>query len=116
MKTKHYTRITFILIALIFTSTAGVLKAQTVVDDPHMGIIPAPASVTPTTGKFVFSQKTPIKATHPKDRTVTWFKNYLADDLHFHNAISKYSGKVKSLNGTTIILTDKGAEKLPKEG
>jgi hexosaminidase len=116
MKTKQYTRITFILIALIIISTAGVLKAQTVADDPHMGIIPAPASVTRTTGTFVFSQKTLIKATHPKDRTVTWFKNYLADDLHFHNAISKYSGKSKSLKGTTIILTDKGAEKLPKEG
>src|SRR6201996_2377317 len=96
--------------------TAKHVKAQAAADDPPLGIIPAPASVTKTSGTFNFSQKTLIKADKPKDRSVTWFKNFLADNLHFNNAVSKYSGKSASGKGSTIILTSKGSAKLPKEG
>ncbi|HTD99667.1 MAG TPA: family 20 glycosylhydrolase [Mucilaginibacter sp.] len=120
MKQTHKTRANFfwIVIITLFIITINVsdIKAQAPTDDPHMGIIPAPASVIKNQGTFNFSQKTLIKADHPKDRSVVWLKNFLADDLHFHNSISKYNRKNKSLKGTTIILTAKGAEKLPKEG
>ncbi len=104
------------IIVVALTIKTNVVKAQTAVADPHLGIIPAPASVTTSPGTFEFSQATFIKADNPKDRSVVWLKNFLASSLHFHNVISKYKTKVKSLKGTGIYLTAKGSEKLPKEG
>jgi len=110
-------RIKFVLIILIVLSIPfSQLRAQKPADDPHMGIIPAPLSVTKIDGTFDLSQKTTIKADRPKDKAITWFRNFLADNLHFHNTITKYSGKSSAKKGTTIILTAKGSQKLPKEG
>src|SRR6202000_1755078 len=116
MKIKQYTRIILIWIVLVLISGVNNVKAQTVADDPHMGIIPAPASVTRNPGTFVFSQKTLIKSDRPKDRSVTWFKNYLSDNQNFHNSIAKYTKSGGSSKGSTIVLTSRGAEKLSKEG
>jgi len=116
MKSAIKLNCVWITCAALLVLTASSLKAQTAVDDPHMGIIPAPVSVTRNAGTFNFSQKTQVRADHPKDRSITWFKNFLAENLNFHNIVSKYSGKSRSTKGSTIILTSKGAAKLPKEG
>jgi len=101
------------LLILVSLTINGV-KAQTTVDDPYLGIIPAPTSVTKTAGTFNFNQATFIKADNPKDRSVVWFKDYLGNNLHFGNAITKYKGKSSPTTG--IYLTAKGSDKLPKEG
>jgi hexosaminidase len=98
---------------LILTSQ---VKAQTPVDDPHLGIIPAPASIIKAQGTFVFSQLTQIKADNIKDRNVVFLKDFLLNSRHFNNKLSKYNSKVKLTKGTTLILTTKGAAALPKEG
>ncbi|MDB5136567.1 MAG: beta-N-acetylhexosaminidase [Mucilaginibacter sp.] len=113
---QHKPKLNLIWSTLILLLAFGKLQAQTPANDPYMGIIPAPASVTQNSGTFNFSSTTLIKADHPKDRSVTWFRNFLSDNLHFHNSISKYITKNKSLKGTTIILTAKGSEKLAKDG
>src|ERR1700754_1272021 len=98
---------------LLFTFGA---KAQTPVDDPHYGIIPAPASITNAKGTFVFSQLTQIKADNIKDRNILFLKDFLLNNRHFNNKLSKYNPKIKSSKGTTLILTAKGSATLPKEG
>jgi hexosaminidase len=103
-------------IALACTFQANVTKAQTPADDPHMGIIPAPASITKTTGTFVFSQLTQIKADNPNDRNVVFLKDFLLNNRHFNNKVSKYNAKVRSAKGTQLVLTAKGSAALPKEG
>jgi len=67
-------------------------------------------------GTFDFSQATLIKADNPKGRPVALLKDFLTDQLHLHNRISKYKTRVRSLRGTVVYLTEKGSEKLPKEG
>lgn len=120
MKHKHKTQAKSIWISLIIlaaiTINTTIIKAQTAADDPHLGIIPAPVSVTKNTGTFDFSQATFIKADDPKDRSVALLSGFLADDLHLHNKVTKYKTKSKSLQGTGIYLTAKGSAKLPKEG
>jgi len=111
-QTKFPLIILVILSALIVNTSS--LKAQITADDPHMGIIPAPASVTKSAGTFTFSNATQIKADDPKNRAVIWFKNYLAENLHLHNKIIKNSSR--SLKGAGIYLTAKGAKDLPNEG
>jgi len=115
---KHYTLPTKALLVtvctlLLFTFS---IKAQTTVDDPHYGIIPAPASITKAQGTFVFSQLTQIKADNIKDRNVVFLKDFLLNNRHFNNKLSKYNPKIKSGKGTTLVLTAKGAAALPKEG
>lgn len=76
---------------------------------PHAGIIPAPVMVTHTNGTFVLSRQTIIKADHPADKAVVFLTNYLQ---RIRNKLSgAAAGQV-----TTIELTGKGAENLPKEG
>jgi len=120
MKQKQKARSKCIWIALIilvtFSININTINAQTAVEDPHLGIIPAPSSVSRNPGTFNFSQATPIKADNLKDKSVIWFQNFLASDLHFHNKISKYNSKVKSSKGWGIFLTAKGSKKLPNEG
>lgn len=101
---------------LVVSLQNGNVSAQITVDDPHMGIIPAPASVTKNTGSYTFSQLTLIKADNPKDKAVLWLKDYLQSNRHLNNKISKYNSKLKSAKSTGLILTAKGADKLPKEG
>lgn len=115
MKTKYHAITQGICAALILACLSNV-QAQAPAKDPHMGIIPAPASVTQNPGVFNLSQRTIIRADRPKDRSVIWFKDFLADNLHLHNRVARYSSKSRSSQGTTIILTARGADKLPKEG
>ena len=103
------------LFALIFTLSLQA-SAQTPADDPHMGIIPAPASLVKTKGVFVFSQLTQVKTDNPKDKTTAFLRDFLLNNRHFNNKLSKYNPKLKIAKGTTLILTAKGSEKLPKEG
>ncbi len=103
--------------ALSFILALGLkTHAQTPADDPHMGIIPAPASLTKTNGVFVFSQLTQVKTDNPKDKITVFLHDFLLNNRHFNNRLSKYNPKLRSTKGTTLILTAKGAEKLPKEG
>ncbi|RYU88008.1 beta-N-acetylhexosaminidase [Mucilaginibacter terrigena] len=91
-------------------------KAQTPADDPQLGIIPAPASITKNSGVFVFSQLTQVKADNPKDKTISFLRDFLLNNRHFNNKFGKYNSKIKSTKGTTLVLTSIGADKLPKEG
>jgi hexosaminidase len=105
-----------LIIPVVLTVNTSAVKAQTNIEDPHLGIIPAPASVTRDAGTFNFNQATTIKADNPKDKSVVWFRNFIAENLHFHNKIAKYYSKGKSSKGTGIYLTAKGSAKLPNEG
>ena len=100
----------FIVVLLINLSS---VKAQTAVSDPHLGIIPAPASVVQKPGTFNFTGKTVIKADNPKDKSVALLKSFLADNRHFNNKILKNG---KTIKGSGIFLTSRGANKLPAEG
>jgi hexosaminidase len=117
MNKNHPSQLKVLLITLnILLLLAFQTWAQAPVDDPHLGIIPAPASITKTQGIFVFSQLTQIKADNPNDRVVLFLKDFLLNNRHFNNKISKYNAKVKSNTGTRLILTAKGSASLPKEG
>lgn len=86
-------------------------------NDPNMGIIPAPFSVTKTEGTFTFSQLTQIKADDPEDRSVLLLRDFLLNNQHFNNKLSRYNPKARlSRNSTTLILTAIGSETLPEEG
>jgi hexosaminidase len=91
------------------------VNAQTTITDPHMGIIPAPASVVQNPGTFDFNRQTLIKADNPKDRSVALLKSFLVDNRHFNNKILRNS-RGKTLKGSGIFLTSRGADKLPAEG
>lgn len=116
MNQSYPPRLTFLLIILSLLIFTFQTNAQTLNDDPHLGIIPAPASITKAQGSFVFSQLTQIKADNIKDRNVAFLKDFLLNSRHFNNKLSKYNSKVKSAKGTTLILTAKGSAALPKEG
>jgi len=120
MSQKQKIRIKSIWIAVIILAAITVnvrsVNAQTTVADPYLGIIPAPGSVEVKPGTFDFSQATLIKADNPKGRPVALLKDFLTDQLHLHNRISKYKTRVRSLRGTVVYLTEKGSQKLPKEG
>jgi hexosaminidase len=121
MKSKLKPQTKFIWIALTFTVALSVVfnnvKAQApVAADPYLGIIPAPASVIKDPGTFDFTKMTLIKADNPNDRSVALLKSFLINNRHFNNRISKYSSKNKTIKGTGLILTSKGADKLPNEG
>ncbi len=76
MKHKHTIHAKCIRISLVIlvagTINTTIAWAQTAADDPHLGIIPAPLSVTKNNGTFDFSQATFIKADNPKDRSVVF--------------------------------------------
>jgi hexosaminidase len=115
MNTKNFLKKALFAISLAFALTLQA-NAQTPADDPHLGIIPAPASIQKTTGVFVFSGLTRIRVDNPKDKTTAFLKDFLLNNRHFNNRLSKYNPRIKSTGGTTLILTAKGADKLPKEG
>ena len=115
MKLNHLPKKAFFAFAILFVLTLEA-NAQTTPDDPHMGIIPAPASLVKNKGVFVFSQLTQVKVDNPKDKTTAFLKDFLLNNRHFNNKLSKYNPKLKSAKGTTLILTAKGSEKSPKEG
>ncbi|SDP55932.1 hexosaminidase [Mucilaginibacter sp. OK268] len=116
MNQNYTARLNFLLTVLSFLMLTFQARAQAPNDDPHLGIIPAPASITKAPGTFVFSQLTQIKADNIKDRNVAFLKDFLLNSRHFNNKVSKYNSKVKSAKGSTLILTAKGAAALPKEG
>jgi hexosaminidase len=116
MNQNFIPRLKFLLVILCLLTFTYQANAQATNDDPHMGIIPAPASIIKAQGTFVFSQLTQIKADNIKDRNVAFLKDFLLNSRHFNNKLSKYNPKIKSTKGTTLILTAKGAAALPKEG
>ena len=116
MNQNSIPRLNFLLTVFSCLILAMQVKAQAPADDPHLGIIPAPTSITKAQGTFVFSQLTQIKADNIKDRNIAFLKDFLLNSRHFNNKLSKYNPKVKSTKGTTLILTAKGAAALPKEG
>lgn len=116
MNQNYSSRLKSLLIITCFLAFAFQVKAQTPVDDPHMGIIPAPASITKATGTFVFSQLTLIKADNIKDRNIAFLKDFLLNNRHFNNKLSKYNSRIRSNKGTWLVITSKGAATLPKEG
>jgi hexosaminidase len=116
MNQNYSSRLKSLLIITCFLAFVFQVKAQTPVDDPHMGIIPAPASITKATGTFVFSQLTLIKADNIKDRNIAFLKDFLLNNRHFNNKLSKYNSRIRSNKGTWLVITSKGAAALPKEG
>jgi hexosaminidase len=115
-KPYYLTKLVALAGFFIFLAQAGQVAAQTTPDDPHLGIIPAPASITKSSGLFVFGPTTPIKADNPKDKAVLWLRDYLQDNRHLSIKIAKFGTKLKAAKTKGLILTAKGAEKLPKEG
>ena len=102
----------FALTLVLFISLVDVALAQ---NDPYEGIIPAPVSLVKTTGTFTFGKGTVVKADKPKDKAVELFKDFLVNNRGLTNKVIKYNSKTKSA-GTSVILTSRGAEKLPAEG
>ncbi|MBD1364758.1 family 20 glycosylhydrolase [Mucilaginibacter sp. ZT4R22] len=107
-------RILSAFIALFVFLQVNTAFAQAVADDPYMGIIPAPASLKKAAGMFRFNASTQIKADKPTDKTILFLKDFLKNNRHFTNKISKYNRKAKTATG--LILTSVGADKLPAEG
>jgi hexosaminidase len=119
MKQNHLPKKLLIYsLLLIFTLQTINTKAQAPAqaNDPYLGIIPAPASVKKVPGTFVFSQLTKIKADVPKGKFAALLHDFLLNNRHFNNRISKYNPRLKSAKGTTLTITSVGANKLPKEG
>jgi hexosaminidase len=102
----------FALTLVLFVSLVDAAVAQ---NDPYQGIIPAPLSLIKTTGTFTFGKLTVVKADKPKDKAVELFKDFLVNNRGLANKVIKYSPKTKG-GGTSVILTSRGAEKLPAEG
>jgi hexosaminidase len=98
-------------LAFLFLFTCA--RAQD--NDPYLGIIPAPASLTKSPGTFTFSRATVIRADKPKDKTVAFLHDFLANNQHFSNKTVKYYKKAR-LKGTNVVLTSVGAADLPSEG
>jgi hexosaminidase len=107
-------RFLFAAIAIFTLISVTNANAQTSADDPYMGIIPAPASVKKAAGTFRFTASTQIKADKPGDKTVLFLKDFLKNNRHFNNKVSKYNRKAKTSTG--LVLTSVGADKLPAEG
>jgi hexosaminidase len=84
-------------------------------NDPNLGIIPAPASLVKTTGTFNFGKLIVIRADKPNDKSVELLKDFLSDNRHLKTKVLKYTPQSK-VSGTSLVLTSRGAEKLPKEG
>ena len=104
--------------ALLFLLTLGLTaaKAQGPVDDPYLGIIPAPASVVKEKGVFILSNKTQIKADNTRDKTVLFLLDFLQNNRHITNKVSYFNPKASYGSGTRIILTSIGSKDLPAEG
>ncbi|XHR92076.1 family 20 glycosylhydrolase [Mucilaginibacter sp. UC70_90] len=115
-KAHYLTKLITLASFFIFLGQTNKVSAQVTTDDPHLGIIPAPASITKNTGTFTFSQRTAIKADNPKDKAVLWLKSYLQDTRHLNIKVAKYNSKLKAAKSRGLILTAKGANKLPAEG
>jgi hexosaminidase len=115
-KAHYLTKLITLASFFIFLGQTNKASAQITPDDPHLGIIPAPASITKNSGTFTFSQLTAIKADNPKDKAVLWLKSYLQDTRHPNIKITKYNSKLKAAKSRGLILTAKGANKLPAEG
>ncbi|WP_183567337.1 family 20 glycosylhydrolase [Mucilaginibacter sp. SP1R1] len=117
MNQNYISRVKYVFAALcIMLAITNQANAQTTDNDPHLGIIPAPASLTKAQGVFVFSSLTQIKADNINDRNVIFLKDFLLNSRHFNNKVSKYNARTKLNTGTRLILTAKGSAKLPKEG
>ncbi|MFS2185380.1 family 20 glycosylhydrolase [Mucilaginibacter sp. Mucisp84] len=115
-KAHYLTKLITLASFFIFLGQTNKVSAQVTTDDPHLGIIPAPGSITKNSGTFTFSQLTAIKADNPKDKAVLWLKSYLQDTRHLNIKVAKYNSKLKAANSRGLILTAKGANKLPVEG
>ena len=113
LKVNKTTFAAFIAIPLLLILFPGSANAQTA--DPNEGIIPAPASLVKSASTFTFSKQTVIKADKPKDETIALLKDFLLNNRGLKNKVIKYSPKTKG-GGSSLILTSRGAESLPKEG
>jgi len=89
----------------------GMANAQDA--DPSMGIIPAPVSVKKSAGQFTLSQETVLLADSVNNKAVLFLKHFLLNE-------AKLKVKLKPNIGTlainSIVLTAKGADKLPAGG
>jgi hexosaminidase len=106
----------FIVATLIPLLTVLMLNTAYAQDnDPNQGIIPAPASLIKAPGTFTFSKLTIIKADKPNDKAVALLKDFLLNNRQLKNRVIKYNPRIKG-GATSVILTARGAEKLPNEG
>ncbi|WP_374948767.1 family 20 glycosylhydrolase [Mucilaginibacter sp.] len=110
------TSIIFFLLAALMLQTVQSNAQTSSPDDPYLGVIPAPSSLQKHPGTFTFSQLTQIKADNPKGKIVALLHDFLLNNRHLNNKISKYNSKNKTTKGTTLTITSVGAGKLPAEG
>ncbi len=86
-------------------------------NDPYLGIIPAPVSVTKNVGEFKFNPETIILVDTPDNRAVRYFNDYLKKSGYVNTVvdINRVDRKNYSLKNTiTLSLNFKGD--LPAEG
>ncbi|MBS1503155.1 MAG: beta-N-acetylhexosaminidase, partial [Bacteroidetes bacterium] len=95
-----------LLSCLCFTANAQI-------DDPNMGIVPAPVSVQRTNGEFILSQETTLLADSANNKAVIFLTDYLKNKLSLNNRLKVNDGASVS---NSIVLTDKGTENLPDQG
>lgn len=80
--------------------------------DPHLGIIPAPVSVTPHAGSFMLNASTQLSATGEEaQHTAKMFNDFLQENYGFTLHIVENSGNTK--NAITLAINKDAA---PKEG
>jgi hexosaminidase len=99
-----------LLAAVFFVSNAGA-QHQT-----GISIIPAPARIEVSSGGFWFTQKTLLVADSLNSKTALYFSDYLRKYKNLENKIVPEITANDSLVNTVLILTNKGAEGLKKEG
>ena len=99
---------------LLLTAFALTVSAQ---NDPYMGIIPAPASVTKGVGEFKLNPETMILVDSPDNKAVKFFNDYLKKAGYVNTIvdINRVDRKNYSLKNTISLTTNTKAD-LPAEG
>jgi hexosaminidase len=113
MNYKYLVSKSLFLYLLICIGRSTPVFAQDAV--PDFGIIPAPARLSATSGTFVLNKFTLIKADDVNDPAVAFLKGYLFNLLKTKNRTLSAVSKPSFKSVTTIVITSKGAEKLPPE-
>lgn len=103
-----------VLLSLLFVMTSACAFGQ---DDPYLGIIPAPVSVTKGAGEFKLNPETIILVDSPDNKAVLFFNNYLKKAGYTTTVvdINRVDRRNYSLKNT-ISLTLNFKSDLPAEG
>jgi hexosaminidase len=104
----------FSVLFAMLTVFVTIVKAQD--SDPNLGIIPAPVSLKKAAGQFTLSEETIIQADSPSNKAVLFFKDYLANNMHYRKSVVVKAMTKNHPNANFIKLTAEGTDNLPAEG